>query len=186
MIERGAEEGCHGCLSRPGYAYRLRQSLRRIDEAEGDMHEVFAGEAVNPAAAPSLRNHPEAYANAITVATGRPFILAGDMSPEGPSADPVIAAAAAIRGLAVVLLEIARDAAAAAAAPKELTSLAAASLEVIADEARLIAGGGGHGPARATPPALIRSVLGAIDVLGSACNGMRSVFAGERGAGAGA
>jgi hypothetical protein len=87
---------------------------------------------------------------------------------------------AAIRGLAIVLLGIAEDAGSAGGGvvPKGLTSSAVACMEVIAEDARVIAGGGGQGLARATPPAIIRSVLNAVAILGGAFNGMRSVFAG--------
>ena len=177
----------HGWWSQPGYAYRLRQSLRRIDEGEGDMHEVFAGEAAQSVAGELSRNHLDAFAHCIAVATGRPFILAGDMSAEGCSADPVIAAMAAIRGLAVAVLGIAEDVgrAAGAAVPNGLTSSSAACLEVIAEDARIIAGSGRQGSAHATPPAIVRSVLNAVGILGGACNAMRSVFAGTPGADAG-
>jgi fumarate hydratase class II len=184
MIERNAAGGSHRSWSRPGYAYRLRQSLRRVDEAEGDMHEVFAGES---ATSEWSQKHLEAFVHDIAVATGKPFVLAGDMSVEGCSTDPVIAAMGAIRGLAIVLLGIAEDAGSAAGGdiPKGLTSSAVACNEVIAEDARVIAGGGGQGLARATPPAIIRSVLNAAAILGGACNGIRPVFAGAPKVGAG-
>jgi fumarate hydratase, class II len=183
-IERHAAGGHHGCWSRPGYAYRLRQSLRRIDEAEGDIHDVFAGEAPQSVAGESPRNRLDAFAHCIAVATCRPFILAGDMSAEGCSADPVIAAMAAIRGLAVAVLGIAEDVgrAAGAAVPKGLTSSSSACLDVIAENARIIAGIGRPGSAHATPPAIVRSVLNAVTILGGVCNAMRSVFTGTPGA----
>jgi fumarate hydratase class II len=179
VIERNAAGAQNGCGARPGYAYRLRQSLRRIDEAEGDMHEVFVGESSLSAAGGSLRKYQEAFVRGIAVATGRPFILAGDMSPEGRSTDPIIAAMAAIRGLAVVILGIAEDArrAVGATVPKRLTSAADACQGVIAEDARVIAGAGGTGPEPATPPAIVRSVLNAVASLGGACTGMRSLFA---------
>jgi fumarate hydratase class II len=180
VIERNAAGGHPGRQSRPGYAYRLRQSLRRIDEAEGDLHEVFAGEALQSAAGETSQKYLDAFAYAIAAATGRPFILAGDMSAEACSADPVIAAMAAIRGLAVVLLGITEDAgrAAGAAVLNRLTSSAAMCLEVIAEDARVIAGSGRQGSARTTPPVIVRSVLNAINILGGACDAMRSAFAG--------
>ena len=146
------------------------------------MHEVFVGESALSVAGGSPRKYQEAFVRGIAVATGRPFILAGDMSPEGRSTDPVIAAMAAIRGLAVVILGIAEDArrAAGATVPKRLTSAADACQGVIAEDARVIAGAGGTGTAPASPPAIVRSVLNAVASLGGACNRMRSVFAGPQ------
>lgn len=168
VIERNAGSADHAGCSRAGYAYRLRQSLRRIDEAEGDMHEIFPGEPVETTVGEPSRLRQEVFAHGIAVATGRPFIVAGDTSPEACSLDPVIAAMAAVRGLAAALLGITGDVALAAggAVPAAIGSSAACQ--------EIIAGSSGYGAAR---PVIVRSVLNAIRILGDACDAARTAFA---------
>jgi fumarate hydratase class II len=179
VIERQLERTDCAGWSRPGYAYRLRQSLRRIDEAEGDLHEIFAGELVDAGASERSRQHLETFAHSIATATGRPFIVAGSTSPEACSLDPVIAAMAAVRGLAAALLGIAEDVgiAAGAAVAAGIGSTVLACREVIAHDATVIAGSNGHGADSTARPLIVRSVLDGIRTLSDACGTARSAFA---------
>jgi fumarate hydratase class II len=174
MIEGNAERADHGGWSRMGYAYRLRQSLRRIDEAEGDMHEVFLGEVADGGISAWSPQNLETFAHSIAMATRRPFIVAANTSPEACSLDAAVAAMAAVRGLAVTLQGIVESVglAASSAVSAATGATAAACQTVIAEDGRVIAGGG------ASLPAIVQSVLDSIRVLGDACETARPVFAG--------
>jgi fumarate hydratase class II len=85
-------------------AQRLRAALARIDEAEGGLHEIVSG---GPNDSSGLYE-PDWHAMAASIAaeTARPFILLPGSHAEPGSLDAVVAAMAAVRGLAVALLEI--------------------------------------------------------------------------------
>ena len=199
-IERNAEAGPHSALSKSGYAYRLRQSLRRIDEAEGDMHDIVVAEPLGVVAPGRSQQHVEDFAKAVAAATRRPFIVAGNTQPEACSLDPVIATMAAVRGLASTLRGITEEVSLATSAPDPLMGTSAAAeapgvsavarpvgleasvmacVRVIAEDARVVAGSSGCGAARAMRPMIARSVLSSIGMLGDLCETMRAVFAGQ-------
>ena len=85
-------------------AERLRAALARIDEAEGGLHVIVSENADD--GQDMTEQDWRAVATAIARETGRPFVLAQSDDADFGSLDAVVAAMAAVRGLAVALLDI--------------------------------------------------------------------------------
>ncbi len=162
-------------------AERLRVALARIDEAEGGLHEIVSDKAADglDTAGPDWR----AVAAFIAGETGRPFIPApGDNAGPG-SLDAVVAAMAAVRGLAVALLDITEphgrggpERGSAIRSPLEATSMVCVNVtgpRPGRHHRRL------SWPSRRAGIAsiIVMSVLNAIRTIGEACQALRRVIA---------
>jgi fumarate hydratase, class II len=162
-------------------AQRLRAALARIDEAEGSLHEIVSG-GENDGLGLS---EPDWHAMAASIAseTGRPFILLPGGHADPSSFDAIIAAMAAVRGLAVVLLEITEPFGRGSAdqGSGNRVSLEAMSMVCInvigLDQIAAAAGGRGNRSPRALRPIIAMSVLNAIRTIGQACLGIRRIIA---------
>ena len=162
-------------------AQRLRAALARIDEAEGGLHEIVSG-GTNDSAGLS---EPDWHGMAASIAseTGRPFIMPpGDHADPG-SLDAVIAAMAAVRGLAVALLDITEpygrgNADRISGNRVSLEAMSMVCIHVIGlDQSVAAAGGRGNHTQRALRPIIAMSVLNAIGTIGQSCLGIRRIIA---------
>jgi fumarate hydratase class II len=158
-------------------AERLRAALARIDEAEGGLHEVVSSGANDG----SGLSEPDWHDMAASIAseTGKPFIMVPGDHADAGSLDAVIAAMAAVRGLAVALLEVTEPYG--RGNPDRVTgnrvSLEAMSMvciHVIGLD-QIVATAGGR--QRAMRPIIAMSVLNAIRTMGQACLGIRRSIA---------
>ena len=162
-------------------AQRLRTALARIDEAEGALHEIVSGAADDGDGL--SESDWRAMAASIARETGRPFVLPRDAHAD-PGLDAVVAAMAAVRGLAVGLLEITEPHG--RGVTERVSASRSSSLEAMSmvcvnalglDLTVTIAGSrGNHGP-RALRPIIVMSVLNAIRTVGLACQAMRRIIA---------
>jgi fumarate hydratase class II len=162
-------------------AQRLRAALARIDEAEGSLHEIVSGGASDS----SGLSEPDWHAMAASIAseTGRPFILLPGHHADPGSLDAVIAAMAAVRGLAVALLDITEpygrgNADRVSGNRVSLEAMSMVCIHVIGlDQIVAAAGGRGNHTQRALRPIIAMSVLNAIRTIGQACLGIRRIIA---------
>ena len=161
---------------------RLRAALARIDEAEGGLHEVVSGGAYDS----SGMSEPDWHAMAASIAgeTGRPFILPPGGHADPASLDAVVAAMAAVRGLAVALLDISEPPN--SRGSPDRVSGSRASLEAMSmicinvmglDQIVSAAASRGNRTPRALRPIIVMSVLNAIRTVGQACLGVRRIIA---------
>ncbi len=158
-------------------AQRLRVALARIDEAEGSLHEIVSGGTIDGAGL----SEPDwqSMATSISGETGRPFILVpGDSG----SLDAMVAAMAAVRGLAVALLDITEPL---SRGRSERSSGNRVSLDAMSmvcihvmglDQIVAAASGRGNHPPRALRPIIAMSVLNSIRTIGHACLGVRRII----------
>ena len=165
-------------------AQRLRSSLARIDEAEGGLHDIVTGDD-HDGLAMSERDW-RTMAAGIAHETGRPFVLPQGGGGDSGSLDAVVAAMAAVRGLAVALLDITEPH---GRAGPDRVSASRASLEAMSmvcinvmglDLTVAIAGSRGNRGPRALRPIIVLSVLNAIRTVGQACVAIRRIIAPAR------
>jgi fumarate hydratase class II len=166
-------------------AHRLSAALARIDEAEGGLHEVADDEA------DEVRHMGEqgkqVMAGAISRETGRPFIIVADGHQDNSALDAIVGAMAAVRGLAVTLLDIADSTGGTLTlnqrpgARGAVEALSMACINVMGlDQIVATACGRGNRTPRALRPIVAGSVLNAIMTLGQACEPARRVLASTR------
>jgi fumarate hydratase, class II len=162
-------------------AQRLRNALARIDEAEGGLHEIVTGGANDT---PGW-SEPDWQAMAASIAseTGRPFTLPPGSHAEPATLDAVVAAMAAVRGLAVGLLDITeppghRSSDRVSGNRVALDAMSMVCINVMGlDQIVGVAGSRGNRPPRALRPIIAMSGLNAIRTLGQACLGIRRIIA---------
>ena len=89
------------------HGYRLRVALGRLDEAEGSLHEIGA-DPDEQATAPGITGEDwQVLIGTIATDTARPFVIAPEGWSDRSSLDAMIAAMTAVRGAALVVLDIA-------------------------------------------------------------------------------
>jgi fumarate hydratase class II len=92
-----------------GYAEQLEEAIKRVKYSRDDLYHLAAG---GTAVGTGL-NSPEGFgkdiAKAIANLTGKPFITAPNKFAAQGSLDAIVAAMAALRGVAVALMKIAND-----------------------------------------------------------------------------
>jgi fumarate hydratase class II len=165
-------------------AQRIRAALARIDEAEGSLHEIVRGDATDSSGLSESDWH--AMAASIAGETGRPFILLPGSHADPGSLDAVVAAMAAVRGLAVALLDITEPPGRGTSdrVSANRVSLDAMSMVCInvmgLDQIVASACGRGNRSPRALRPIVVMSVLNAIRTIGQACLGVRRIIAPAR------
>lgn len=156
----------------PDHGRRLQAALARLDEAEGSLH--------------ALGSDPADMDWRMIVAlvaahTGRPFIVAAEGFSGGASVDAMVAAMAAIRGLAIVLGDVAaslRDGRGTAAPCEAMTS----SCRYVIGQDQIVAeaASGYRASACLARPLIVASVLKSLCSLGESCEAMRRAAARSR------
>src|SRR5208337_2740630 len=92
-----------------GYAHQLRDALARIRASEVGLFELAAGGTAVGTGLNAPANFSREIASKIAELTGRPFVTAPNKFAAQGSLDAMVAAMAALRGLAVALMKIAND-----------------------------------------------------------------------------
>jgi fumarate hydratase class II len=146
---------------------RIRAALLRLDEAEGSLHEFGAD--------PEDADWPVAVALA-AADTGRPFIVTPDGFSLGGSIDAMVAAMAAVRGLAIVL----QDVAGAIGGNRGAEAMAAICTYVIGQDQMAASAAHGGGSACMARPLIAAAVLNALRRLGDGCEAMRRAVVAAR------
>jgi fumarate hydratase class II len=171
--------------TRQALAHRLRAALAWIDEAEGGLHEIVADDT--GAVMRMAEAGRQMMAAAISRETKRPFIVTRDHREDDGALDAVVAVMAAVRGLAVTLLDMADHATGALnldRRPGDRASLEALSMVCInvmgLDQIVATACARGNRAPRALRPIVVALVLNAIKTLGLACEPAKRVFASTR------
>jgi fumarate hydratase class II len=168
---------------RSAFARRLRGALARIDEAEEDLHEIAVGGSDEL----SGMSKPDWHRMAATIVseTKRPFIAPPDGLAEAGSPGAVVGAMAAVRGLAITLLDISghlADLAQSAAVSASLEAMSMVCINVIGlDQVVAIARVRGSTSRRVLRPIVVMSVLNAVRTLGLACAPVTAIEKTSRG-----
>jgi fumarate hydratase class II len=182
-----------------GWARQIRDSLTRIRESEQGLFQLAAG---GTAVGTGL-NAPEGFsreiASQIATLTGYPFITAPNKFTALGSLDAMVAAMAAVRGLAVALMKVANDMRWLASGPRcglgelrlpenepgssimpgkvnptQQEAMVMVCIQVIAeDNAVAIAGSQGNFELNAMRPIIINNFLHSARILGDACEKLR-------------
>src|SRR3981189_963929 len=92
-----------------GWAHQIRVALARIRASEAGLFEVAAGGTAVGTGLNALPNFSQAIAAKIAELTGHPFVTAPNKFAAQGSLDAIVAAMAAVRGLAVTLMKIVND-----------------------------------------------------------------------------
>ena len=92
-----------------GYAQQMRDAIAGVRRAEGGLHELAAGGTAVGTGLNAPPNFSTEIAAEIAELTGRPFVTAPNKFAAQGSLDAMVAAMAAVRGLAVALMKIAND-----------------------------------------------------------------------------
>jgi fumarate hydratase class II len=165
-------------LARNPEQSRLRAALLRIDEAEGSLHEI----AAEPPDATGLAPEDWTLMTAVVAAdTGRPFIVAPQPFCGRAALDAPVAAMAAVRGLAIVLLDIAASLNTGAELP-QAAALAKLCRCVIEQDRTVVAAASHRGAATdGTARAIIAaSLLGSLQRLADGCRTLSRIVARTR------
>jgi len=167
------------------FAHRIRGALARIDEAEGGLHEI-AGDDTDPVAHMTEQDR-RIMAASISGETGRPFIITRDADKNDVALDAIVAAMAAVRGLAVTLFDIADLSAGSVISSRRppgqasLEALSMACINVMGlDQIVAAACARGNRPPRTLRPIVVASILNAIRTLGQTCESARRALRAER------
>jgi fumarate hydratase, class II len=182
-----------------GYARQLRNALVRIRASEADLFELAAG---GTAVGTGLNAPPHfslEIAGRIAGLTGRPFVTAPNKFAAQGSLDAIVAAMAALRGLAVALMKIANDMRWLASGPRcglgelvlpenepgssimpgkinptQCESMVMVCIQVIGeDNAVAFAGSQGNFELNAMRPIIINNYLHTARILGDTCDKFR-------------
>ncbi|SDA21160.1 fumarase, class II [Methylobacterium sp. UNC378MF] len=183
-----------------GYGQQMRDALALVEASRGGLYRLAAG---GTAVGTGL-NAPEGFsaeiAGKIAALTGKPFVTAPNKFAAQGSLDAMVAAMAAVRGLAVALMKIANDMRWLASGPRcglgelllpanepgssimpgkvnptQCEALVMVCIQVIGeDNAVAFAGSQGNFELNAMRPIIINNTLHAIRVLGDACEKFRT------------
>jgi fumarate hydratase class II len=92
-----------------GYAAQLADALERVKASRGELYKLAAGGTAVGTGLNAPRGFGEMLAKKIAELTGKPFITAPNKFAAQGSLDGMVAAMAALRGVAVALMKIAND-----------------------------------------------------------------------------
>jgi fumarate hydratase class II len=92
-----------------GWAYQIRDALARIQSSETGLFELAAGGTAVGTGLNAPANFGRDIATKIAELTGFPFVTAPNKFAAQGSLDAIVAAMAAVRGLAVALMKVAND-----------------------------------------------------------------------------
>ena len=182
-----------------GYAQQIRDALARIRAAEPGLFELAAGGTAVGTGLNAPPNFSREIAAKIAELTGHPFVTAPNKFAAQGSLDAMVAAMAAVRGLAVALMKIANDMRWLASGPRcgfgelllpenepgssimpgkvnptQCEAMVMVCIQVIGeDNAVAFAGSQGNFELNAMRPIIINNFLHSARVLGDACDKFR-------------
>jgi fumarate hydratase class II len=182
-----------------GYAHQLRDALARIRESEAGLSELAAGGTAVGTGLNAPAHFSHEIASRIAELTGYPFVTAPNKFAAQGSLDAMVAAMAALRGLAVALMKIANDMRWLASGPRcglgelvlpenepgssimpgkvnptQQEAMVMVCIQVIGeDNAVAFAGSQGNFELNAMRPIVINNFLHSARVLGDACDKFR-------------
>jgi fumarate hydratase class II len=182
-----------------GWAHQIRDALARIHACEGGLFELAAGGTAVGTGLNAPADFSREIASKIAELTGRPFVTAPNKFAAQGSLDAMVAAMAALRGLALALMKIANDMRWLASGPRcglgELVlpenepgssimpgkvnptqeeAMVMVCIQVIGeDNAVAFAGSQGNFELNAMRPIIINNFLHAAGILGDACEKLR-------------
>ncbi|SEE75759.1 fumarase, class II [Rhizobiales bacterium GAS191] len=182
-----------------GYARQLRDAVARIRASEPSLFELAAGGTAVGTGLNAPANFSREIASKIAELTGRPFVTAPNKFAAQGSLDAMVAAMAALRGLAVALMKIANDMRWLASGPRcglgelvlpenepgssimpgkvnptQCEAMVMVCIQVIGeDNATAFAGSQGNFELNAMRPIIINNFLHCARVLGDACDKFR-------------
>jgi fumarate hydratase class II len=182
-----------------GYAHQIRDALARIRASEAGLFELAAGGTAVGTGLNSPPDFSQEIASKIAELTDRPFVTAPNKFAAQGSLDAMVAAMAALRGLAVALMKIANDMRWLASGPRcglgelilpenepgssimpgkvnptQQEAMVMVCIQVIGeDNAVAFAGSQGNFELNAMRPIIINNFLHSARVLGDACDKLR-------------
>jgi fumarate hydratase, class II len=182
-----------------GWAHQIRDALARIRTCEAGLFELAAGGTAVGTGLNAPPHFSREIAAKIAELTGRPFVTAPNKFAAQGSLDAMVAAMAAVRGLAVALMKIANDMRWLASGPRcglgelllpenepgssimpgkvnptQQEAMVMVCIQVIGeDNAVAFAGSQGNFELNAMRPIIINNFLHSARVLGDACDKLR-------------
>src|SRR6202789_1413912 len=182
-----------------GWAQQLRTALTRIRASEPGLLELAAGGTAVGTGLNAPSDFSRDIASRIAALTGHPFVTAPNKFSALGSLDAMVAAMAAVRGLAVALLKVANDMRWRASGPRcglselilpanepgssimpgkvnptQQEAMVMVCIQVIAeDNAVAFAGSQGNFELNAMRPIIINNFLHSVRILGDACDNLR-------------
>jgi len=182
-----------------GYAHQIRVALAGIRRSEEGLHELAAGGTAVGTGLNAPPHFSREIAARIAELTGRPFVTAPNKFAAQASLDAMVAAMAALRGLAVALMKIANDMRWLASGPRcglgelelpanepgssmmpgkvnptQCEAMVMVCIQVIGeDNAVAFAGSQGNFELNAMRPLIINDFLHSAQLLGDACDALR-------------
>jgi fumarate hydratase, class II len=182
-----------------GWAQQIRDALARIRAAEPGLYELAAGGTAVGTGLNAPAHFSREIAAKIAELTGRPFVTAPNKFAAQGSLDAMVAAMAAVRGLAVALMKIANDMRWLASGPRcglgelllpenepgssimpgkvnptQQEAMVMVCIQVIGeDNAVAFAGSQGNFELNAMRPIIINNFLHSARILGDACEKLR-------------
>jgi fumarate hydratase class II len=182
-----------------GWAQQIRDALARIRASEAGIFELAAGGTAVGTGLNAPPDFSREIAATIATLTGHPFVTAPNKFAAQGSLDAMVAAMAAVRGLAVALMKIANDMRWLASGPRcglnelllpenepgssimpgkvnptQQEAMVMVCIEVLgADNAVALAGSQGNFELNAMRPIIINSFLHSVRILGDACEKLR-------------
>jgi fumarate hydratase, class II len=182
-----------------GYAQQMRDALARIRASEAGLFELAAGGTAVGTGLNAPTNFSREIASKIAELTGRPFVTAPNKFAAQGSLDAMVAAMAALRGLAVALMKLANDMRWLASGPRcglgelvlpenepgssimpgkvnptQCEAMVMVCIQVIGeDNAVAFAGSQGNFELNAMRPIIINNFLHSARILGDACEKLR-------------
>ncbi len=182
-----------------GYAHQLRDALAGIRRSEEGLHQLAAGGTAVGTGLNAPPHFSREIAQRLAGLTGRPFVTAPNKFAAQGSLDAMVAAMAALRGLAVALMKIANDLRWLASGPRcglgelrlpanepgssimpgkvnptQCEAMVMVCIQVLAeDSAVAMAGSQGNLELNAMRPVIINDFLRAARALGDACTKLR-------------
>jgi fumarate hydratase class II len=182
-----------------GWAHQIRDALTRLSVSEAGLRQLAAGGTAVGTGLNAPADFSRDIAAQIATLTGYPFITAPNKFTALGSLDAMVAAMAAIRGLAVALMKIANDMRWLASGPRcglgelllpenepgssimpgkvnptQQEAMVMVCIQVIAEDAAVaLAGSQGNFELNAMRPIIINNFLHSARVLGDACEKLR-------------
>ena len=182
-----------------GWAYQIRDALARIRSSETGLFELAAGGTAVGTGLNAPANFGRDIAAKIAELTGSPFVTAPNKFAAQGSLDAMVAAMAAVRGLAVALMKVANDMRWLASGPRcglgelllpenepgssimpgkvnptQQEAMVMVCIQVIGeDNAVAFAGSQGNFELNAMRPIIINNLLHSARILGDACEKLR-------------
>jgi fumarate hydratase class II len=182
-----------------GYARQIRDALERIRVSEESLFELAAGGTAVGTGLNAPAGFSKEIASKIAELTGHPFVTAPNKFAAQGSLDGMVAAMAALRGLAVALMKVANDMRWLASGPRcglgelllpenepgssimpgkvnptQCEAMVMVCIEVIGeDNAVAFAGSQGNFELNAMRPVIINNFLHSAGILGDACEKFR-------------